>query len=85
MKKRAFLLPFAASLAGFLGVGAKAAPTVPSQPAMTPTVAEVPGTTKQPNTFVLKRATDGRQYAQYHNSHASHASHASHRSHYSSR
>jgi hypothetical protein len=85
MKKRAFLLPLAASLAALVGAEAQAsvpAATLPiSQPAMEgPAIAGSPA----PAPLVLQRSNDQPTFAR-HGSHSSHASHASHSSHYSSR
>jgi hypothetical protein len=84
MKKRTFLLPLAASLAGFAATGAEAAPA--TQPQTESQATEVlANSAAHPKVLLLTRAKDEPMYAQYHSSHTSHASHASHRSHYSSR
>ena len=83
MKKRAFLLSLAVSLASLVGSGADASvptSTLISPPAITgPSVAPVIA----PAPLVLQRANDAPRFAR-HGSHSSHSSHASHSSHYSS-
>lgn len=81
MKKRAFLLPLAVSLAGLIATSAEA---TPAAPAATPTVQASVQSTPAPAPLVLKRSNDSVKFAR-HGSHSSHASHASHSSHYSSR
>jgi hypothetical protein len=85
MKKRAFLLPLAVSLASLVATTAQAsAPTATTpiaQPVVEgPAVAAVPA----PPPLLLQRSNDQPKFAG-HGSHVSHASHASHSSHYSSR
>lgn len=88
MKKRAFLLPLAVSLAGLIAGGAEASvPDVTAPISSSVIEGSVTAGVPAPAPLVLQRANGATKFAAHgsHSSHASHASHASHSSHYSSR
>ena len=90
MKKRAFLLPLAASVAALIAGSETSLATTTTAPIQT-SISNIgePAAPPAPKPLVIERSNSGPQMAQYghssHASHASHGSHASHRSHYSSR
>lgn len=87
MKKRAFLLPLAASVAVLIG-GTTASDAIAKAPTATETVQASAAIAPSADAFVIERSEQEALRTSYHSSHRSHSSHSSHRSHsshYSSR
>lgn len=84
MKKRSFLVPFAATVATLLGFSGDAANASTGPGPAAPTVQAASDLGDHLGDLVIERASGSSAVVAGHVSHASHASHASHVSHQSS-